>query len=57
MLKQMPYVQEYQGEAKSWSGESLGYYTVYESKSKKPSNIYYYRMYINKIISIRHLQL
>lgn len=43
MLKQMPYVQEYQGEAISWSEQSLGYYTVSESKSKKPLYIYYYR--------------
>ncbi|MGB3366214.1 MAG: hypothetical protein WBA54_01880 [Acidaminobacteraceae bacterium] len=42
-LKQMPYVEEYQGEAISWSSKSLGYFTASESKSKKPTNIYFYR--------------
>lgn len=43
MLKQMPYVEEYQGEAITWSEKSLGYYTLSESKGKKSSTLYYYR--------------
>lgn len=43
MLKQMPYVEEYRGEAISWSENSLGYYTISENEPNKPLNLYYYR--------------